>query len=159
MIVDQSLTNRPLHMTIEACPEGGWMVYTRAQEQDAFVKNTGRLLPLAAFADLDLALTFIREQMAAGPGKPVASTATASTAELKPIKITSTIEWKKLSEGWFPGVAARMLLAVDDDSGPRVEPGHWDATASAYVSSRTRNTVSGVVGIARMPAFPMFLRD
>lgn len=159
MIVDQSLTSRPLHMTIEACPEGGWMVYTRAQEQEAFVQNTGRLRPLAAFVDLDLALRFIREQMAAGPGKPAASTATVSTAELKPIRVTSTLEWHKLSSGLWPQTAARLLLAIDDGESPRVEAGHYDGVAHDFVAPRSQRVITSVVGFAIMPTFPMLLQD
>lgn len=51
-------------MTVAACPEGGFMVYTAAEENDAFQRNA-QLIPIAGFADLKEALDFIERKMTA----------------------------------------------------------------------------------------------
>jgi hypothetical protein len=50
------------HMTIAACPEGGFMVYSHHEQERAFVRNS-HMIPIAGFSDLKAALAFIEQKM------------------------------------------------------------------------------------------------
>ena len=62
------MITRATQITIAACPKGGFTVFTLAEEHQAFVENR-RMIPMAAFADLDAALAFIKAEMAPAAGE------------------------------------------------------------------------------------------
>jgi hypothetical protein len=65
------MITRATQMSIAACPKGGFTVFTLAEEHQAFVENR-RMIPMAAFSDLDPALAFIKAEMApAADDRPV----------------------------------------------------------------------------------------
>lgn len=63
------MNNRATQMTVAACPKGGFMVYTLAEEHQAFSANR-IMVPAAGFDKLDDALAFIKAEMTP-PADPV----------------------------------------------------------------------------------------
>lgn len=49
-------------MTIVACPDGGYAVYTPEHEERAFIQGRA-MRPVSAFSDLDEALHFVLDSM------------------------------------------------------------------------------------------------
>jgi hypothetical protein len=139
---------RATSMTIAACPEGGFMVYSLAEEHRGFVENRP-MVPIAGFADLQPALDFIETKMGGLTAAP------STSGSLEAALVTSTIEWHK--PDMQPRHMIRLLIAIENDCMQTNKAGHFNLDKCAWcLSDGQVIPTEHVQAWAFMPTFPFW---